>query len=281
MASISNSQPMILADAHVHLHPCFDVWQVLEAARRNFQAVARRSRDGDGYIGVLLLTEIHSEHRFETLYRDAAASLDAPLADPLGKWSLHQTQEPLSLLAEHADGDRVLLLAGRQIVTQEKLEVLALITNQRFKEGLPLPDTLEAVCAAGGVPVLPWGVGKWIGRRGRLLRKALESEAVTTLHLGDNSGRPLFWPRPSYFRVAEQKGRRVLPGTDPLPLSSESDRPGRFGFTLEAPLDLNRPGEAMKALLVDPNRVMQPYGRLETPLRFLWNQFSLRYQKFV
>lgn len=266
---------MILADAHVHLHRCFDVGRVLDAARENFQAVARRSPQPGDYVGVLFLTEMQSEQRFKALYAAAAGSE----TNPSGSWSLHRTQESGSLLARHPEGSLLVVLAGRQVVTQENLEVLALITDQSFADGQPLPDTLNAIAAAGGLPVLPWGVGKWLGRRGRLLQQVLESDAAPSLHLGDNSGRPMFWPRPPYFKTAEQKGLRVLPGTDPLPLSSESSRPGQFGFAIAGTLDLARPGDSMKALLLDANRSIQPYGRLETPLRFFWNQVSLRYQK--
>jgi hypothetical protein len=90
----------------------------------------------------------------------------------------------------------------------------------------------------------------------------------------------MFWSRPSYFNVVERRGWRVLPGTDPLPLVSESARPGKFGFALAGTIDWMQPGNSIKALLDSPTP-LRPYGQLETPLRFVWNQVSLRLQKAI
>ena len=280
MELTSNFHHMILADAHVHLHPCFNTSHVWDAARDNFQTIANQVQYQGNYVGVLFLTEIRSEQRFQALYDTANKPSSDPQPDhPPESWRIYQTHEPCSLLIKHADTTTLVVLAGRQIVTQENLEVLALITDQEFEDGHPLPDTIATIYKAGGLPVLPWGVGKWIGRRGTLLKQVIESDLGATICLGDNSGRPVFWPRPPYFKTAEQKGLRILPGTDPLPLVSESNRPGQFGFLIEDSLDLMRPGESMKTLLLNANTSIQPYGQLEKPIRFLLNQLSLRYQK--
>lgn len=52
-------------------------------------------------------------------------------------------------------------MAGRQIVTAEKLEVLALGTDLDIDDGRPIREVLSLVTENGGLPVIPWGAGKW------------------------------------------------------------------------------------------------------------------------
>lgn len=188
-------------------------------------------------------------------------------------WRFSHTEEAFTLLAGKNDAD-LLLIAGRQIVTAEKLEVLALVTDHKFRDGLPVEETLRQVVAQGALPVLPWGVGKWLGRRGALVGRALRSPLAPHLFLGDISGRPALWPRPALFGQAEERGIAVLNGTDPLPLATEAGRVGSFGSSLRGPLPPQRPGRAILRLLREQAPV--PYGAAETASRFLRNQMALR-----
>jgi len=135
------------------------------------------------------------------------------------------------------------------------------------------------VIKSGAIPVIPWGFGKWVARRGKILRNFLEKNQFSPLFLGDNGGRPGFWPRPSYFKKAEENGLRVLPGSDPLPLTSESSRPGSFGFSFQGTLDPRHPGMDIKKILLDPKTHLQPYGSLENPYRFAYKQLAIRLNK--
>jgi hypothetical protein len=164
-------------------------------------------------------------------------------------------------------------------VTAEDLEILALCTDANFPEGLPLDATLDLVQRAGGMPAIPWGAGKWLGKRGAIVRHSLESQASGKLFLGDNSGRPVFWGTPRHFELAQQRGIRVLPGTDPLPFASEYWRPGSFGFALSETLTPEHPAGDLKRLLVDPSTVLSPYGSLENPYRFVRNQIRMQLRK--
>lgn len=270
-ASIQDSS-LILADAHVHLHDCFPLDRVLDAALENF---SRLEKPGVAFQGVLFLAEMAHQNQFEQLFQQAGQEQ----GHKVGDWVLSRTEETVSLSAVHLCGQEIFILAGRQLVTAEKLEVLALITNHAFVDGMALEETIDRILAADGVPVLPWGVGKWIGKRGKLLQTLLQDQKFPLLHLGDNSGRPVFWVRSPYFQQAAAQGLRILPGTDPLPLATEYQRPGSFGFKTQGILDRQRPGQAMKQLLADPAAPISPYGALENPLRFLQNQLRIRAQK--
>jgi hypothetical protein len=274
---MDTDDPLILADGHVHLYACFDLPRLFDAAFSNFAAVAASRGRNDDFSGALLLTETGREHAFEDLFRSAAPADAATARNASPGWHLVRTSEDISLLACRGSV-RLLLVAGRQIVTREGLEVLAIGTDRRFDDGRPVEETIRRIRAVGALPVLPWGVGKWLGRRGRLVKRAVGGSegAATRPHLGDNSGRPVFWPRPRPFRIAERRGLKVLPGSDPLPLASEAARVGRFGFGLSGALSGERPAADLLRRLDEPGQPVFAYGELERPLRFLRNQIRIR-----
>ncbi len=264
----------ILVDAHVHIHRCFDLENLLDAALANFDQVSQLQ--SEPYVGVLLTADIGPRtwlDHFSDKILDSAKSLDFNSGK---RWVLLKTREPYSFKAYNCDGRTIVIILGRQIVTEEAIEVLGLMTEKDFAEHLPLKKTLHAIVSSGALPVLPWGVGKWIGRRGSLLRGFLETEQTSSLFLGDNSGRPTFWLRPVYFQQAERKGIGILPGTDPLPLKEEYRRVGSFGFKLMGSLSEDCPAASLKRLLDNSSQSIEPYGDLETPLRFFRNQLMLR-----
>ncbi len=259
---------MLLIDAHVHIHDCFDMDGFFDAAEGNFRAAA----GGDGAVrltGFLLLAETAKQHRFQQL-RERGGSLR--------RWQALPTGEPLSLRLARTDrtGPGMYLVAGRQIVTAEKLEVLALLCGAEFEDGMELARTVGAVRTAGGLAALPWGAGKWLGSRKRLLAGYLAKERGGELFLADNGCRPSFWPFPRYARNA---GRQPLAGTDPLPFPWEQGRAGSFGVRLEAGIDERSPAASLGILLRDRQCRPQPYGRPESPFRFVRNQAAMQIHK--
>lgn len=276
--SLHDEGPLNVLDAHVHIHGCFDVSCLLRSASDNFRSEARRQGKNCQFTGILLLTETVKANWFQRLWSQA---FDPTCVEEerVEGWRLCSTQEACSLTAQSNDNHRLVLLAGRQIVTRENLEVLALATTDTFPEGLPIRHILDTVTESGGVPVIPWGVGKWLGKRGRAL-KSLLTDNKTQRHffLGDNGGRPAFWPRPHLLRIARQHGVRILSGTDPLPIASEASRPGSFGVTLRGVVSMEYPARDIKSLLKLDSTKLEPYGTLESPFRFFRNQISLRLQ---
>lgn len=261
----------ILVDAHVHLHDCYVPARFLDHAAANF-ARAAADREWEPSPGALLFTESAGTDWFGRLARVAVGRAELPL----GGWRLEATGEPTALRARSEDRE-LLLVAGRQVVAQEGLEVLLLGTLAFMSDGLPIREVLVEGERAGALRVIPWGVGKWLFRRGRLLDELLQSAPSDNgLFLGDSSGRPFFWGEPRQFAAAADRGIRVLPGTDPLPFPSEVGRPGRYGFRLERPGDLTRPAEAILAALRRPDARLTPYGRLERLGPFVRNQLAMQ-----
>lgn len=262
--TLSTDLPSLLVDAHVHLHACFDLTQFLQSALTNFQHQSDKLGLSQPVAAALLLAEVSGVNAFADLVSRCKQGQQP--AD----WEICSTAEAATLWLKHASGHTLLIAAGRQAVTQEGIEVLALITAAAIEDRLSLKDTLAAVTAAGGLPVLPWGVGKWLGKRGQLVAAQLQATDAP-LFAGDNGGRPSFWPLPDYCQQ-----RLQLPGTDPLPLAYEVKRAGSFGFVTQGHLDENRPGESLKQILLGPQPVVQTYGQSQSPWHFLKNQSLLR-----
>ena len=183
------------------------------------------------------------------------------------------------MYAVEATGKRLILVAGRQIIAAENLEVLALGTEKKFQDGHPLVEIVKLVKAQGAIPVIPWGAGKWLGRRGRILAKLMDEMASEGLFLGDNSGRPWFWKQPVHFRLAQKENIRILPGTDPLPFSGETSRVGSFGFMISSRIDARKPARDILRQLNDPGTQIIPCGRLEKTTPFLHNQIAMQLRK--
>lgn len=262
---------MILVDGHVHLYPCFDLPMFLDSALENFRRAARISSDQPKLDAVLLLTE-SSGHDAFAMFADKAAQ-----GTSIGPWTIKQRlgADP-SLTAQHRDGGRLIMVAGRQIVTAENLEVLALGTDRHFADGRPLAEVAGEVTEAGGLAAIPWGTGKWLGRRGKILTDLIIQPQPFRFFLGDNGGRPFFWPQVTHFELARAKGIPVLPGSDPLPFPGEEKRAGSYGFRLKDRLDRTAPAESLKKLLSVPDLAYQPYGRHEGFTGFFRNQIRMQ-----
>jgi hypothetical protein len=269
-AASARADPAVLVDAHVHLYDGFAAGAFLDAAAANFAAAARALRLPADTPGMLLLAESQGVDAFSQLANGSR---------PAAPWRLEPTAEPVSLLASGPAGPPLALVAGRQIVTAEGLEVLALGTRARFADGQPARDALAAVLATGALAVLPWAVGKWTGRRGALIQELLQDLLTARLYAGDNGGRLAWWPRPRLLAQAERCGRPVLPGSDPLPLPAEVSKPGRYGFVAEVNLDRRGPFAPLKQWLDAQTTSPRPYGRLERPLVFVGHQIAMQVRK--
>lgn len=160
---------MILVDAHVHLYDCFDLEICFSSAYLNFNNEAERLGQGNDFVGILLLAETPRDKWFHHLSENAEGKR-LPCDKETGGWKFYRTGETGSLYARSDDNRRLFVIAGQQFVTREGLEVLALATTHSFPEGLPIEKATASVRDAGGIPVVPWGFGKWLGRRGAVWR---------------------------------------------------------------------------------------------------------------
>lgn len=249
-------------DAHVHFHVLARVAPTLDAAAANFKAAGGR---GEGWLGALLLAQAEGETVFESLQKEPQA----------GDWNLMPVSgEPESLIARRGR-DTIAVICGRQLRTEEGLEVLGLGTVTRFRDGLSLAEALRTVRDAGALAVLPWGFGKWLGRRGAALATTLASNRPDQIFIGDNGGRLHALPRPATIDAAERSGFKVLPGSDSFPFAGDHRRVGAFGFHATTAPSVHSPWRELRASLLAADSP-RPYGRGCGLLRFALNQAGIQ-----
>lgn len=257
----------VFADGHVHLHPCFDLSKVLSHSAVNVRRAAARRRTSERIYGCLLLTESDPVNRFSELQSETGIEL--------GNWQIRPGTIPETVVAE-ADGEPTfVVVAGRQIQTKERLEVLACGCPAHFGEGDALADVLEEGLRRARLCIIPWGFGKWTGARGMLVRELLDSPWACRITLGDNSGRLRFGPTPRLLDLARLKEIPILPGSDPFPFVSHVKRIGGYGFILHGEIDPERPELDVVRLLAGIQDQPPVYGSLQGPLAFLWNQGAI------
>lgn len=255
----------LLVDAHAHLHTA-SLDGALDAARANFETAAAR-------LGIrptacaLLLAEAAAERRLD----------EASRARERGRWTLRPTAEAEAVRAEGPGASSILIVAGRQARTDEGLEVHALGTRAPLRDGRSLDETLEEARATGALVVLPWGVGKWWGRRGRRVREALDR--ATDLIVSDNGGRPWFWPTPELVRREGARGRPVLAGSDPLAIAGDWSRLGSYGTVLEADLEGAAPVGALLRALRESRIPTRTYGTPAGATAFVRAQVRVRRER--
>jgi hypothetical protein len=269
---------MLLIDAHVHIYDCFDIDKFFDSAYANFKSVAERFNHSNDFTGVLLLAETSKENWFKH-FADFADGIDLPEGKNPGNWTFRRTNENNSLIVESGASRILILVAGRQIVTGEGLEVLALFSTASFKDGNSIKNLIENIKDKDGIPVIPWGFDKWTGRRGYILIRMLEGATNSDFYLGDNGNRPFFLPMPSQFKLAQKRNILNLPGSDPLPFASEVSRAGCFGSFMQNDFSEAKPAEYLKNTLRNPDRAFRNYGKLERSYRFFRNQIASQIRK--
>lgn len=260
---------LAVVDPHAHYYAAYGATAFLDAAWSNLSAAAQSSGLSLGgrpeYAAVLL--DIRDGGNF-TAWRDGTIDVDG--------WERSSLPDDSSAV-RYADaaGRRLLLVGGRQLVSAEGLEVLVIGTADAIADGLPVREYLRRYGSL--LPVmLPWGVGKWLGRRGRLIRALLEESDLPPFLLGDNAGRPWLWSGGWPFRRAAELGISVLPGSDPLPIRRHVDRIGRCGCVFEVDLSGAHPGRALATALRELGSHARCFGRQSGIGEFVRDQLTLR-----
>ncbi len=209
----------ILADTHVHLYPCYDVEKFFSVAAQQFAKVAKLQALPAATKFYLFLTERADCDAFSAL-----AALNSPV--------LKIAQEtPTRIRVEvpgagAASSVSIRVVAGRQVNTKERVELLALNTRASFEDRKPLEQSLEQIRSSGAFSVLNWSPGKWMFGRYRVVEQTIRSQSIDAV--GDIAARPYGWGTPQLLGLANQLGIPLLFGSDPLPFSSDLSAVGRY-----------------------------------------------------
>ena len=234
----------IIADTHAHLYREYDFRLFFQVALTAFEArvheIAGTKLLNNDWRGVLCLVERTGQHFFQDL-RDGTTRIP--------DHQITMSQDPLILKVTQTGKRTLYLLAGRQIVAREGIEVLALGMAEEVQDGTPALDIIKTIRKHGGLPVLPWALGKWMFERGQVLRKLLESGSADEFAVGDTSLRPREWPMPCPLRIAKTRGFALLAGSDPLPPPREVVHVGQYVTTVQGAWEETAPFQSILTAL--------------------------------
>lgn len=248
----------LVADGHVHLYPFYDLPRALASLEGNLR------RHGIPGTPAGFLAERSDCHLFEDLREGRLRLTGVPL---------RPTGDEGSLVLAGEGGPRLFLFAGRQIVTAERLEVLALTVDLPLEDGLPAAKVVERTLDAGGVPVLAWAPGKWLFARGAVVSELLLRFSPGELLLGDTTLRPSLWGVPRLMRDGRRRGFGVFAGSDPLPFPGEERMLGRYATVLEGQIDSGSPVDGVRRALASSGGLgvhVGSRGGVVATLRRLW-----------
>lgn len=237
--------PAYLVDGHAHIYPSFSLSIALRSAS---------SALGDLYPNtprVICLAEPADCNVFEQLSR----------FPHLGDDGLLIRVDDGCLRVESGNSSPLcFVLPGRQVVTAENIEVLALNVKDDIQNGLSAVDTVRCAIDLGALPVLAWSPGKWFFERKAVIERVLETFGPAEIAIGDTTLRPVGWSTPQLMRSALDAGYRVLCGSDPLPLPGEERRLGSYMTELCRNGPRVKPSEMISGFLKNNDTETRPVG---------------------
>ena len=252
----------IVADTHVHIYPCYDLQMFSDMLEHNLKKVGAGQTIRLGF-----LTERHDCNFFNDVKNG-----DADLSLVCGNIKLGPDES--SLIRDNGSGEKCILFPGRQVVTEERIEILALATTVNIPDGMLAVDTVTMILDNGGVPVVAWAPGKWFGVRGDVVRNLLDSFNPARLLIGDSSMRPTIWAEPLIMRDARKRGFRIIAGSDPLPFAGEERMAATYCSVFDTYFDLASPLASARNMLWNAQDIItvgQRGGPLKTLLRMYKN----------
>jgi hypothetical protein len=244
---------VLILDAHAHLYTRFPPDAIRRRIDDAFRAAADRAPDGDAPPALALLL---AERAGETLFQQ--------ILDRGGpEWQFDASSRPINenravlmrggWLGAHA----AILAAGRQVRTASGLELQAVgLRGDEVPDGLDAFETADAIRARGAQAAIVWGVGKWMGRRAKVVRELLRTGRIERVI--DTAMRPRGWPPHRVLRGGPD-APRVWRGSDPLDRPGEERRLAQYGSLHDGPWPSAASLEAALATL--DGAACRPWGR--------------------
>lgn len=254
-------------DPHVHFYKGFSVDRAIQSSWRNVKANCKERPAGQcwclasppGLSGLELLKAEIYKQRSNVQFSES------------------QDVDGLTFgILESIEG-LIAVVAGTQAISAEGLEVLSLGVELPESAPKPLVHLIEDVKNSGGLPVVPWGAGKWLGNRGKLVSELEQRSGEGDGWLfADNGNRPWWWPFPRQLKRAASRDMAVITGSDPLPITGDEARIASAGILCPVS-SIKAPWQDIKQNLLD-NQLSKDaiFGAPMTNFRFWKNQIRLR-----
>ncbi|RPI01113.1 MAG: hypothetical protein EHM72_07320 [Calditrichaeota bacterium] len=263
----------LMIDGHVHVYQNFQYETLFAAALDHFSVLSSDGETESAKVMILLLTE-RSDCSF---YSQA---LEINLQDYL----FEKTAESGALLLRQSQTHEPLLYlyAGRQIISQEGLEICALASEYFVADrALTAEQLVVNINSAGGVAGMNWAPGKWFGSRGKIVSQLFERFTPSQLTISDTTMRPTFWPTPVRMAAAQQKGFKVICGSDPLPFAGEELMVAQYGTCILGEFDESMPVTSVRNVLTRPGTTWTVCGRRSGLASFVKRQSRIMLQKYL
>lgn len=260
---------LVLVDTHVHYYPFCTYSEFFEAGFGNMSDWARKLSQESGFTGVICLSETQKSNTFLELKDKAGIESDA------GGWNIALVEGNDMLRAYRGPRQELLIIPGTQVVTAENLELLIIGSSQKIAGGRPAESYIDENDAL--FIVIPWGVGKWLGRRGKVIEDIITSGKQSSFAIGDNSGRPALWSYVPHFDLAAQRNISILPGSDPLPIAGQYGKVGGSGIAFHGSGNPDGLLDRLKRITLHaPESDFISYGKHDNFLQFMAAQLALR-----
>jgi hypothetical protein len=266
-----------MVDGHVHIYDCYDLEKFFDNAVKNMNRFFHMLYPGESQSEkILLLTEGKKNDFFSRFKKDRGFPNDSG-------YHFMDTKEDISLVLARHNKPLCYLLKGRQIVTKENLEVLLVASDQEIEDGLPIETVIQRIIDKNDIAVLAWGFGKWFFKRGKIIHYLIKKYRFPGLFIGDNSGRPTFWPIPQQFKRAKELDIPIISGSDPLPFSDEVHKVGTYGFSVsvEGKFNSDEPAGSIWEILLSPEATIDLFGRRDATVPFFKRQSKIYLKKYL
>ena len=261
----------LLADAHVHIYPGFNLERLFEWANSSLRALSKNDSD----LTALFFAERFDCNFFAHLKQKGNSILPA-------KYSLDTIEDGAVLSIFLKDSkENLLLFPGRQIVSSEKVEVLSLLCEVKIPDGKPLRECVQRILDNGALPALTWAPGKWLFKRGALVKEMVEDNSIESLFLVDTMLRFPPLSEPVLFANGRAHHRKILAGSDPLPFEGEEENIGRYGIYIGSDISVEKPRTSVRESLIRDGDSIQIVGSrshmLKAVKRFFRNETCRRF----
>ncbi|MBN2145225.1 MAG: hypothetical protein JW774_11440 [Candidatus Aureabacteria bacterium] len=215
--------PMIIAaDTHVHLYPYYDLVQAFKSGFNHLNSLMKNPSAVGPFTKLLFLTEGQPYHFFHQ-FKEGVLRIEGD------EFTIQSVEERILEVTDSVK-DKLYLIAGRQIVSKDRIEILGLMQDEDIQNGLASEEIIEQILSSEGIPVLSWAPGKWFFKRGKIIQSLLKRYSNQQILIGDTTLRPDIFKIPSVMLSAQEKGYQVLAGTDPLPFQGEEQYIGSYGI---------------------------------------------------
>ncbi len=245
---------MIIADTHLHIYPNYNLADAISDCVRNLSALAPDAVCA-GYM---------AERSDCHLYQELASGQRDAFAEGVSVKSVGACLE-----LQCFNTPPLYLSPGRQIVTEENLEILCLCVDAQIPDGLPAETVVHRIREVAGIPVLTWAVGKWLFRRAAVVRSLLDTFSPSQLLVGDSAMRPIFWPTPQPMQSARKQGYKIIAGTDPLPADGEESVMGSYASLMDSDFDPQNARESLRSALINPSSIPKTIGKRSGAVAFV------------